>query len=90
MQCPKCKGAGGWSQRTPGPMYVKCPTCSGTGALYTQAEMDAKDREIKTLKSLIAEYKKRKSLCCSCSRKGFDCMGFVEKVIDCPSYISDR
>jgi hypothetical protein len=42
--------------------------------------------EIKILKFLIAEYEKRKSLCCSCSRKGFECMGFVETVIECPSY----
>jgi hypothetical protein len=62
MQCPKCKGAGGWSQRTPGPMYVKCPTCGGSGVLYTQAEMQAKDRKIEMLnkitRKLVSEISK--------------------------------
>jgi hypothetical protein len=57
MKCTICAGRGGWSQRIPGPMYVKCPTCGGTGVLYTQAEMQTKDVRIDTLNEMIYSLK---------------------------------
>jgi hypothetical protein len=46
MVCPKCKGAGGWSQQWPESIFIRCATCGGSGVLYTQAEIDELKREI--------------------------------------------
>jgi hypothetical protein len=75
MQCPECKGvkmiqSGAGSGI--GVALSQCPTCGGTGVLYTQAEMDelkyeitrlkTKDREIETLnkiaRKLVSEISK--------------------------------
>jgi len=69
-----------------------CPNnpdeCNELEACKGKVKIDTIER-IKQLESENAALKTRKSLCPVCLRKGTECRGFVEPVIDCPSFLPD-
>ena len=73
MMCHGCFGYGAERSVIGSNKINKCRTCNGTGVMYTQSEMDVKDREIETLNNVAGRLINcMKDMCACCVYLGKD------------------